>query len=262
MTRRAKAKLTASEVVDLLRKRYPEPAFAFLEQVADGTGATQRRWADAVAIGLWPSRGLDAHGFEVKVSRADWRKELADPAKAESVQTYCDFWWIVCPPGVISPGELPGNWGHIEAQGATRLVVKTGAPKLEAKPWDRKFFAAIARRASELETKKRHAEYVRGLQAGRAAVERDAGETAKELAALEEAKAAVQPLMDCLNALLGWGWERRLDTVTRVRAALQVIENPIDHSLRLASAKQWHEQTAQTLQDRIFALKHLVRGEQ
>ena len=45
---------------------------------------------DAVIMSLWPSRGLELHGVEIKVSRADWKREAADPAKAEAIAAYCD----------------------------------------------------------------------------------------------------------------------------------------------------------------------------
>lgn len=84
----------------------------FLEQVADGTGHHQSRWADAIAICVWPSRGYDLPGFEVKVSRGDWINELKDPAKSASVQRFCNRRWLaVASDKIVQPGELPPTWG-------------------------------------------------------------------------------------------------------------------------------------------------------
>lgn len=147
-------KLQAHECVAALRKRYKSPEWAFFEQVANGTGfadhGTKRRWADAIAVGIWPSRGCAIHGFEIKVYRADWMKELAKPAKAEAIQQYCDHWWIVAPRGLVHTPELPPTWGLIEVAQKDRLHTTVVAPKLEARALDRTFMAAVLRRHSEV----------------------------------------------------------------------------------------------------------------
>lgn len=134
------------EVKSLLRARFCSPEWAIFFEVGDGTGSSQRRWADAVAMNMWTSRGLEIHGFEIKVSRSDWLRELKDPAKSSPVQQYCDRWWIVAPKDIIKPGELPPTWGHYEVTpGGVRQVV--AAPKLDAIPTTRAFMAAMLRRA-------------------------------------------------------------------------------------------------------------------
>lgn len=140
--------MRTADIKVALRGRFCAPEWALMFEVGDGTGMNQRRWADAVAMNLWPSRGLEVHGFEIKASRSDWLRELKNPAKAESVQRYCDRWWIVAPAGVVKDGELPPTWGLYEAQpGKIRQVV--AAPKLDAQSVDRGFVAAMLRRASE-----------------------------------------------------------------------------------------------------------------
>ncbi len=68
-------------------------------------------------MNLYPSRGLEINGFEVKGSRQDWIKELKSPEKSAPVQRFCDRWWIVAPAGIIQPGELPPTWGQFENGG-------------------------------------------------------------------------------------------------------------------------------------------------
>lgn len=131
-----------------LRARFIAPEWALFFEVGDATGARQRRWADAVAMNMYPSRGLEIHGFELKASRSDWLRELKNPAKAESVSRFCDRWWIVAPPGVVNDGELPPTWGMYEAKG-WKLRQAVAAPKLEAQDVTRAFMAAMLRRASE-----------------------------------------------------------------------------------------------------------------
>jgi len=134
-------------VIVALSKRYSPPAWAFLEQVADGTGALASRFADAMAMSLWPSRGLDLVGFEVKVHRGDWLRELKDPRKSESHALSCNRWYVVAPSGVIEVGEVPPAWGFIELRGG-RLFTVREAERRDAEPgWP--LVAAILRRAAE-----------------------------------------------------------------------------------------------------------------
>ena len=91
----AKTYKTEDAVFRLLDKRYPAESHALFRQVADSTGYGQKRYADAVAFGLWPSRGLEIEGLEIKVSRQDWLNELKNHAKSADIQAYCHRWWIV-----------------------------------------------------------------------------------------------------------------------------------------------------------------------
>lgn len=141
---------TESQVTELLKIRYAPPTWAFLSQVADATGARRGGWADAVAMGLWPSRGMELHGFEIKVSRSDWIRELKNPEKADRFVSYCDRWWIVAGDSeIVRPGELPPTWGLIVLRGEKTLRVETEAPKLTPVPIDRWLVAAIFRRVTE-----------------------------------------------------------------------------------------------------------------
>ncbi len=143
--------LSESELTVLLQERFAAPEFAFMPQVRNGTGYSRRttRTADALAMSLWPSRGLELYGFELKSDRADWMREKADPEKMEEIGQFCDRWWLVVGrEDLVQPGELPPTWGLIVPQGK-KLVVKVEAPKLEAKPLDRAQLAAILRRAAE-----------------------------------------------------------------------------------------------------------------
>jgi len=145
--------VTESELIGLLAVRYSATAWAFLPQVRNGTGWLRStiRTADALAMSLYPSRGLHLHGFEVKVARGDWLHELKNPEKAEDFIKWCDFWWIVTPKDLVQPGELPPTWGLIEPKGRG-LAVKKEAPRLEPKPMDRLMLAGIMRRVSEVAT--------------------------------------------------------------------------------------------------------------
>lgn len=159
--------MTAHEVIEALKVHFAPPAYAFLEQVADGTGARQHRWADAIAMSVWPSRGYDIHGIEVKVSRYDWKKELAQPEKSAPVQQFCSRWWIVTPDEpLIGRGELPPTWGWMKVSGRGVRVV-TDAPKLSPKPPSVEFLASILRNASRSDATALESARIKGHTAGR-----------------------------------------------------------------------------------------------
>jgi hypothetical protein len=140
-------KVTAERIGVLLRNRYPSEEYAMFYEVRDGTGFHASRSCDALVISLWPSRGLEMSGFEFKVSRQDWLKELTNPAKAEAIAAYCDRWWLVVSDlKIVHPGELPPTWGLMVADG-DKLKVHTEAAKLAPISLDRLFVAAIARAA-------------------------------------------------------------------------------------------------------------------
>lgn len=146
---RVAVKLSAHQCVAALRERYPARSHALLEQVANGTGWAAKRWADVVTLGLWPSRGLTLSGFEIKISRSDWKRELDDPAKADEIQGFCSEWWVVAPMGLLTSHEMPPTWGLLEVTEKLKCRVTKPAPALEPKPITLSFVAAVLRRASE-----------------------------------------------------------------------------------------------------------------
>jgi hypothetical protein len=201
----APVKVTSAHVRAALRVRYPAASYALMFEVGNGTGHNTSRHADAVAMGLWPSRGLEVEGVEIKVSRQDWLNELKNPEKAEAVAKFCDRWWIAAPKGMVKPDELPMTWGLLELDGDT-LRQKVAAPKLDAVPLTRTFLAAMLRRASDAD----HAEVDLLVQKKLLPLETQIREEAKRhasrrveqaedvLAKVEEVKAATG-----IN-LIGW----------------------------------------------------------
>lgn len=113
--------VNAADVVAALRVHYGA-GYALVEQVGDSTGYRVSRHLDVIALGLWPSRGHDLHGIEVKVSKADFKRELSTPIKAEAVADRCDRFYIAAPAGVADQNLMdlltPG-WGLLEVNEAT-----------------------------------------------------------------------------------------------------------------------------------------------
>ena len=138
------------EICEALRGRFAPPQYAIAFEVRNGTGfkRTREAYADAIAMSLWPSRGLELIGFEIKAARGDWLSELKNPAKAEEISRFCDRWYIVAGDDeIVKPGELPATWGLIVPRGK-KLHVKHEAPKLPAESVDRLFLASLLRAAA------------------------------------------------------------------------------------------------------------------
>jgi hypothetical protein len=146
--------LTEYELFRALRPLFPPAQYALLPQVANGTGFGIRHM-DGIAIGLWPSRGLHLHGFEIKSYRGDWLRELKKPSKAEDFHQFCNFWWIVAAHEAVvkDEEELPDGWGLFAYDGTKQSLKKKRPAKFkESKPADLSFIAAILRQAQSVIT--------------------------------------------------------------------------------------------------------------
>ena len=120
-------------------------------EVPDAVGTSGRRFCDAIAVGNWKSSGRLIHGFEVKVSRADWLRELKQVDKADPFIRNCDRWWLVtASKDIVKDGELPYCWGWMYAT-PTGLRIAKPAPVLpQPEGTMNKLFAlALIRRAME-----------------------------------------------------------------------------------------------------------------
>lgn len=137
-------KVTASDVCRAIKAKYSGPEWRVWFEVNQGTGMQTGRRADAVAMNLWPSKKYQTHCFEVKVSRADFMHEMKDPAKAEAVGQFCDFFWLAVPVGLVRVDEVPASWGLVElTKGGLRT--KKQAPMREAVEFSRSFAASLLR---------------------------------------------------------------------------------------------------------------------
>jgi hypothetical protein len=115
-----RSRMTTAELNDLLHAHFIRPedrlnqagagAVYLTEVTAPGNSG---RRADAIHIGLWQSRGAGRIDVcELKVSRADFRRELDKPQKAEAWWPYSTTFSIVSPGvDITPPEELPPGWG-------------------------------------------------------------------------------------------------------------------------------------------------------
>lgn len=123
--------MTCAELHSGMMKIFPAPGYTYMREVRNATGFDSTRSADAMALGMYKSRGLDLWGFEMKVARSDWVKELAQADKAESWMRFCDRWaLVVSDASIVHAGELPSTWG-LFAPVKGRMKCITPCPKLQ-----------------------------------------------------------------------------------------------------------------------------------
>jgi hypothetical protein len=149
-TKKPKKLLNTQELIERLGKHFPSPTYGFITQVRSATGSTSCRTADAMAMSLWPSRGLHILGFEVKASRNDWLNEIKYPSKAEEIARFCHEWYIVInDPEFIKEGELPTNWGLIVPSGTGMKTIKKAIYNQNVVLPDYQMLAGIFRNIAE-----------------------------------------------------------------------------------------------------------------
>ncbi|MGH0004479.1 MmcB family DNA repair protein [Pseudovibrio ascidiaceicola] len=140
--------MKAFQIRKALENAYTQPEWAIFFEVADGTGAASRRRADAIAMNMWPSRGLELRAFEIKVSRSDLKSELKDPSKAEAIAQYCNTFYLATPSGLTKGMDVPQNWGLIEVtEGGQARIKRQSEYNKEPDTLSLPFIASLLRSA-------------------------------------------------------------------------------------------------------------------
>jgi hypothetical protein len=225
-TTTSNGKDTEWSMCELLRKRYAEPAFVVIRQVRNKAAFDATNTADAFAMGVWPSRGLHLHGFEIKVSRSDWLKELAQPWKADAFQPHCDYWWVVTSPGVVQLGELPESWGHLERRGQRLVCVKEAPKNAEPEAISRSMLAAIVKRQGDPDRAALAAAEEKGSKLGAKAAEQGFEFERSQFTKLKE---KVRAFETASGISLEHGWH---DGDKMGKAVAQVLRgNPMDRAI-------------------------------
>jgi hypothetical protein len=159
-------RITERTLLDALAGKFAAPAYAMLEHVPNSTGRVDRT-IDAVTMGLWGSRGHDFDGYEIKVSRSDWLRELKRPEKADGWRF--DHFWLVTPLDLVKIEEVPTAWGLLEYRPTSgRFAITKPAPALNPKPITRHMLAAIMRKVHKaaIDQDERQRQYASGIDEG------------------------------------------------------------------------------------------------
>lgn len=135
--------MKTAELLQLLQRHYIKPGEqwpggVFLPECGWNGGGSGSR-ADALYIGFTSSSGRRLIGHELKVSRADWRKELDSPGKADPWHDQCHAWYVVAPgEDVVPAAEVPAGWGLlVPGRSKTRMKVLVRPVYRDVQPsWD------------------------------------------------------------------------------------------------------------------------------
>jgi hypothetical protein len=132
----------AEHLLDKLEYRYPSGEWALLHEVKSSNIAAAAahdvlRRAEALAVKL-SGHWWQIEGFQLKVSRADWLRELRDPTKCGPLQAFCSAFWVVVPAPrkavIHSLDELPNRWGLMEAGTGEPVVIVEAALRQAEEP--------------------------------------------------------------------------------------------------------------------------------
>lgn len=140
--------MTAAEVKEALYRRH-----AATVELGPGPWTVIEEWMniDLLAFAAWsqPKPARCRHeriGYEVKVSRSDYKRELRDPHKRSAAVRFCHEFYMAVPFGLLRPDELawrepfhmgwqpferercPGAYGAYCSDGRVHLGVHTYPP--------------------------------------------------------------------------------------------------------------------------------------
>lgn len=139
--------MKTAQIIELLKIKHEGPEWACFVELPEATGISGRRM-DFYAFNMWPSKRFVKIAYEVKISRADFARELKNPLKREAAEVLADECYFVCPVGMVTVDEIPEGWGLIDVTaGGLRKKKNATQRKVETLPID--FVASIARRSED-----------------------------------------------------------------------------------------------------------------
>ena len=277
---------------------FVEGAVALLPQVASETGASPRRIADAIAIQLWPSRGLTIEGVEIKTDRRDLLREYEQPEKSDVIAQFCDKFWLAAPAGVVKQsdfddGTFPKTWGCLEVSVAEPGVLgldvdgrysiwlkphvykvkvrKKAEENEEAKPPSRGFLASVMRSLQAHESP--DAQVARRLSILQARAEEKAWELAEKEIAKARAErdefrrriAMFEQATGMVTGVFEPSWvadDNHLRTLHEKQKRLIQIAHSVEHSFEQArSLASWLESRGKEMNTLSATLTRLATPE-
>ena len=72
------------------------------------------RYIDLWGIRANADQGCTSYTFEIKVSRADFQRDLKQPSKQDGARALSNEFYFVTPPGLLKPEEIPDWAGLME----------------------------------------------------------------------------------------------------------------------------------------------------
>ncbi len=133
--------MNAAEILDALIATSDDKIWATeLALLAGG------RRADFWTLEPAASRGFRAQAYEIKISRADFKRDSED--KQVGALSFADRFWYVTPPGLLTKADLPAWAGHMEWDGKV-FVVRRKAPMRQKREPSWEFVVSLMRNSGD-----------------------------------------------------------------------------------------------------------------
>ncbi len=139
--------MSSGDVIAILHKKYSQPEWLFIPELrlGSGYGNFREKRIDAWTLNCFPSKNFIKLAFEIKVSRQDFLREIANPDKSKAYMRVCNEFYFATIEGVAKEEEIPDRcgWFLISETGAS---LKKKAEWHECPPIDWAFVASVFRR--------------------------------------------------------------------------------------------------------------------
>jgi len=146
-----KTKLTAEKIYGFLAEQYLLPKWVLIPELRGATAYYSMRSIDAFAFACWskPHPGYSI-AYEIKVSRQDYMREMADPSKREVFVRNSHQFYFIVPHNLIKPEEVPGECGLIYVGETGRFTYPKIAPQRKMEEgYDPTFIASLLRNITD-----------------------------------------------------------------------------------------------------------------
>lgn len=139
---------TSADILAKLDERFPSPEWATFGELRDLAGFAAHRTIDFFAMHTWASKGFRRVAVEVKVSRADFMREIEDPSKREPWIVRSNEFYFAVPTGLVKPDEVPEECGLFECGKTLRRTKVAMQRKLSDDSLSPSFVAVLLRNAA------------------------------------------------------------------------------------------------------------------
>lgn len=221
-------KITAKDVLALLRERYSNGGeWVCASEVQHTTGWSDRRY-DFVAMNCWNSNFYKIEVVEIKVSKSDLRHELEEAEKHTVIFDEIDYYSLAAPAEIIDMRIIPPKWGVYAYQDG-KLVTKRKPLALHDEPRKTlsRAFAASFMRAAAAQNMERTLladEKKKSFDEGYERGKREYGQMADSWDNYNRVQKENLQLSQILSALGIYGLEREQDkaTISRLKRFKQI----------------------------------------
>jgi hypothetical protein len=138
---------STARILGMLKEKYRGPHWIGIEELRAGTGFSCGREIDLYCISQYARDGYGySIAFEIKVSKSDFKNEIADPDKRAPFVENSNQFYYVTPPGILDPGEIPQGCGLMECGKSIRVIKIAEQRDVNYSPI---FVASIIKRLTE-----------------------------------------------------------------------------------------------------------------